>query len=181
MLKRLLYSVLLGLVGAAVVHLVIVLAVPQISERTAWNRLADSIEAYTFVSLVDRPDIAELIRVSDPLFGMATCHFKLSDGPIRLTTDTQAPFWSISIFDRGGINVFSFNDRNATTGLLDIVLATPAEATELKRDLPVELEQSFLVEAGIDEGYVVLRAFRPDTSWSGEIARLLRNAECGPI
>jgi len=37
---RLLYAVVLGLVGAAIVHIAVLFLLPRLSERDAWSRLA---------------------------------------------------------------------------------------------------------------------------------------------
>jgi len=37
-LRRLFHAVLLGLVGAGIVHIVVLLLVPEFSERDAWSR-----------------------------------------------------------------------------------------------------------------------------------------------
>jgi len=39
-MRKLLYAVLLGLIGAGIVHIVILILLPLFSQRDAWSRLA---------------------------------------------------------------------------------------------------------------------------------------------
>lgn len=181
MLRSLIYALAVGFVGAGIVHLAIILSVPRITDKDAWDRIRTTMDPYRFQILDQEPGMAQTVKSVDPLFDIAACHFLLSEGPVHLATSTRVAFWSLSIFGEDGISVFSFNDRNASGGGLDIVVATPAEAAELRKEIPEGLENSFLVEARINGGYAVLRAFQPDSSWSGNVARFLRDADCAPI
>ena len=48
----------------------------------------------------------------------------------------RCPFWSVSVYDRSGQNIYSFNDRTPPDGNLDFVVLTPAQMIELRKDLP---------------------------------------------
>jgi len=41
-MRKLIYAALLGLVGAGIVHIAVLLMVPDFSERDAWSRLAQA-------------------------------------------------------------------------------------------------------------------------------------------
>ena len=45
----------------------------------------------------------------------------------------------MSIYDRSGRNIYSFNDRTAMEGELDVVVVTPLQMVELRKDLPKTL------------------------------------------
>jgi uncharacterized membrane protein len=51
---------------------------------------------------------------------------------------------------------------------------------DMRKDLPAELESSVFVEADIDEGIIVVRAFAPDDSWASILATYLRSIACLP-
>src|SRR4051794_18869816 len=101
MLKRLLYAGLLGLVGAGIVHIAILLLLPGFSERDAWSKLAAAAPLYRPV----RAGAIDLLQSPDPLFEAAACRFDLADGVARLTAKGLVPYWSVSVYDRDGDNV----------------------------------------------------------------------------
>lgn len=179
-MARLLYAVLLGLVGAGIVHIAVLFLMPALGERDAWTRLSRTADLYD-ISPVDGSDGGTpVVEAADPMFGTVACRFDLEDGPVRLTAQGAVPFWSASIYDRSGQNVYNFNDRTAAGGALDFVVVTPAQMIDMRKELPAELASSIFVEADIGEGIVVIRAFRPDESWRATIAAYLKSIACAP-
>jgi uncharacterized membrane protein len=112
------------------------------------------------------------------MFAIAACRFSLSGGLTHVTAPGRVPFWSVSIFDRKGENIYSFNDRNATEGQLDLTIASPVQMVELRKNLPPAFERSIFVETEIGEGVVVLRAFLPDHSWDKIVSDFIAGALC---
>jgi len=176
MLKRLIYAGLLGLVGAGIVHIAILLLLPSFSERDAWSKLAAAAPLYTPVRA--GAGAVDLLQSPDPLFEAAACRFDLADGVARLTARGLVPYWSVSVYDRDGDNVYSLNDRTATADGLDLVIATPGEMTSLRKSLPAEFRSSVFVEVPIDDGMVVVRSFVPDDSFRPGVSAFLGGLTC---
>jgi uncharacterized membrane protein len=88
------------------------------------------------------------------------------------------PFWSVSVYDRNGQNIYSFNDRSAEKGVLDAVILSPAQMIAVRKDLPEDLAGAVFVETPTDRGIAVIRAFVPDDSWKPDVARFLGQASC---
>lgn len=175
---RLLYAVVLGLVGAGIVHIAILFMLPSFSERAVWTVLSGHADPYRFIRL-DPADGQPLIRTLDPLFDAVACRFDLTDGVLHVAGDGSVPFWSMSIYDRMGNNIFSVSDRStASPGRTDIVVATPAQLVGLRNQLPEAVEGTVFVEADIDEGLAVVRAFVPDESWQPAVDRYLDGLVC---
>lgn len=179
-MKRLAYALLLGLVGAAIVHIAVLLMVPAYSERDAWARLADAGGYFSMVRVSGDDTVEPLVSGIDPLFEAAACRFDLAEAPAHLSGRETAPFWSVSVYDRAGVNLYSFNDRTADRGLLDLLIVTPAQMLELRKELPAEYERSVIVETEAGEGMVVVRAFRPDAEWRRQVLGFLENVSCRP-
>jgi uncharacterized membrane protein len=173
----LLHALALGLVGAGIVHIAILLMLPSYSERDAWSLLSRQAN-YNAVTRLDPPDTAPLIATLDPLFDAAACRFDLRDGTLHMTGRGDVPYWSISVYDRAGRNIFSLNDRSSTDGALDFVIATPAQMIDLRNALPADYDRAVFVEADVDEGIVVVRAFAPDESWEPTVTRYLASLDC---
>lgn len=178
---KLVYATLLGLLGAGIVHIAILLLLPAVSAQDAWSRLAAAGDLQTFVMLGEERGSLARLAAADPYFEAAACRFDLTAGGVHVEAAGRVPFWSISVYDRGGQNIYSFNDRTAVDGNLDLVLATPAQVIALRRSLPAALEQSIIVEIGAAQGIVVLRGFAPDESWRAGVADYLAGAQCAPL
>lgn len=179
-MARLSYAVLLGLVGAGIVHIAVLLLLPQLTQRDAWSRLASASEVYVVAPADGSGGAKPVVEAPDPLFRAVACRFDLRDGPVRVEAEGQVPFWSASVYGRSGQNVYNFNDRTAADGRLDFVVVTPAQMIDMRKDLPADLETSVFVEADIDEGIVVVRAFTPDDSWNAIVSSYVRTIACAP-
>jgi uncharacterized membrane protein len=177
---RLLYAILLGLVGAALVHIVVLVLVPSFSSNDAWTRLAAQANLYHAIPFTAETGGDPVAKSVDPLFRAAACRFDLGEGFVHLKTDGRVPFWSVSIYDRSGENLYSLNDRVALKRNLDIVVITPADLIELKKNLPEELSGSVFVETEIGEAIAVVRAFVPNDTWLPTVASFLGGLSCSP-
>ena len=187
-LGRQLVSVLhvaaLALVIAGIVHIAVVLLVPQLAQRDAWAKLSAVTRSWRF-SVLSRPigadgRTAESAVVSglDPRFAVAACRFDLREAPAAIVAEGDVPFWSVAVFDRRGEIVYSFNDRTAIDGRLDMIVLTPAQRARLREAPPDGLDRSILVPTGITQGFVVVRAMAPDETWANIATRFARRATC---
>jgi uncharacterized membrane protein len=177
---RLLYAIVLGIVGAGIVHISVLFMLPGFSERDAWSRLAAAADLYVMVPADGADKTEPVIEAPDPAFRAIACRFDLEDGPMRVQAAGSVPFWSASIYDRSGQNVYNFNDHTAEGGKLDFVVVTPAQMIDMRKDLPADLASSIFVESDIGEGMVVVRSFVPDDSWAKTITAYLGAATCTP-
>lgn len=176
-MARLVHAVLLGLLGAGIVHIVVLLLVPAYSQRDAWSVLSQHANLYHIVRL-DPAGAPPLIGSLDPLSDAVACRFDLGEGVTRLHAPGAAPYWSVSIYDRTGLNLFSLNARSAPQGQLDLVVATSDQMIALRNALPPELDASIFVEADIGEGIAVLRTFVPDESFEPGVSAWLSGIGC---
>ncbi|RWI30292.1 MAG: DUF1254 domain-containing protein [Mesorhizobium sp.] len=177
-MRRLLHAILIGLLGAGIVHIIVLLLVPEFTERNAWSRLAMASNLYRMTRLDAEAGGMPVVKSVDPLFYAAACRFDLSDGMVRVKAPGNVPFWSVSVYDRSGHNIYSFNDHSATGRVLDSIVLTPAQMIEIRKDLPEELQGAIFVEAPIDEGMFVIRSFVPDDSWKPTVSRFLEQSSC---
>jgi uncharacterized membrane protein len=177
-MARLIYALVLGLVGAGIVHIAILLLIPYYAERDAWSLVSEAGPPYAVHQLRRDGPAAKALANADPMFEIATCRFDLSDGSVHIFSEALVPFWSLSVFDRRGQNAFSLNDRTATGSILDVVVATPVQLIELRKMMPPSYENAVFVEADIAEGMIVLRSYVPDASWQRLVERHLDGARC---
>ncbi|NTS30203.1 DUF1254 domain-containing protein [Phyllobacterium sp. BT25] len=180
-MARFLRAILFGLVGAALIHLVVVLLVPYYSDRNSWSRVAAYGDDWQF-HRVTRDGAPGMVPLAfDPLFQASVCRFDITDLPAHITGLGTTPYWSISVYNRQGENLYSINDRTAIADQLDLVVATPLQMIELNKTKPESAENSVLIEADMDEGFVVVRSFIPDASWQSQVTAFLDSAACTPL
>jgi len=176
---KLLLSLGLGVVGAGIVHIAILLLLPSLAERGPWQRLAATAGHYRFVAVNgENAPSSPTIRPVDPFFDEAACRFDLRDGVVHIHAPGHVPFWSMSVYDRRGENIYSLTDRTATDGDLDLVIATPAQLIEVKKDIPNDFEKSIFVETDTRKGIALVRSLIPDGSWAPGIDRYMKGLVC---
>ena len=177
-MRRLLHAVVLGILGAGIVHIVVLFLVPEFSDRNAWSRLSEISEPYQMVRLDAEPGITPAVKGGDPLFHATACRFDLGDGMVQIKAPGKVPFWSVAVYDRSGHILYSLNDHSVINGALDAVVLTPAQMLEVRKDLPAEFENAVFIEAPVDEGIAVIRSFAPDASWEPAVSRFLEDSAC---
>lgn len=177
-MRKLLYALIVGLVGAGIVHIVSLLLIPVVSDNDAWARLSSVTKPGAFTLVEPQSQIASSTRALDPNFVVGACQFSLQDGPIVLTSEGKTSFWSLSIYNKRGENLFSINDRITNNGVLDMVIATPLQFIEFQNDMPVELQNSVFAQADVQEGFVILRAFIANESERMRVRTFVENSVC---
>jgi uncharacterized membrane protein len=178
---RALYALMLGLAGALLIHILTIFLIPRMAENDAWARLSRAAKPGGFTVIGQSSDLAASMRPFDPNFVIAACQFSLADGPFGLTGGAAPDFWSLSVFNRQGANIFSINDRTTQSGELDVVVATPLQLIEFQKDMPPELANSVFAEADVRDGFVVLRAFVPEESLRAQVTDFIGSASCDPL
>jgi uncharacterized membrane protein len=177
-MTKALYALVLGLVGALLVHIVTIFLIPRLAENDAWARLSKTTQAGVFSVVGEKSDIASSMQSFDPDFVIAACQFSLVNGPVALTGGSAPDFWSLSIYNHQGANIFSINDRTTQNGELDVVITTPLQLIEFQKDMPPELADSVFAETDVDDGFVILRAFVPEPSLRPQVEEFLKSAIC---
>jgi uncharacterized membrane protein len=178
---RFIYLLVLGGLGALVVHIFTIFLIPGFAENDAWARLPKPVDDGFFTLLKPEEPLAKNMRAFDPNFVFGTCRFDLSDGPFSLSGETAPTFWSLSVYDRGGLNVYSLNDKSLQGNNLDVVIATPIQLTELQTDIPPELSNSVFVEVDAIEGFVLLRSYVPEEGLRDQATAFVRTTACAPL
>ena len=191
---KLLHAILTGLVGAALLHVIIILSLPHFVKASAYARVLAMGDEGRFYRIADparapqptppaRPATGEAplppLVNPDPFVSASACAISVENGPVRLFADGDVPFWSVVIFDKDSNEVFSMNDRTSVSGALDMLVGTKAQLPAIRKALPEDLAQSILVEMPAEGGYAVLRALSPRRSFQSGADDFLANAECG--
>lgn len=176
-MAKLLHLFITGLVGAGIVHIAVLMLIPSRAEGDAFSRLARLGPEFSFIKAAD-PAAIPVLADTDPLFALSACRFSLEDGLVHARASGTVPFWSVSVFNGKGENIYSYNDRNSAGGVVDLAVGTPVQIVNLRQDLPEEFSRSIFVEAETDKGTIVLRTFVPDQDAKATADAFLASAEC---
>jgi uncharacterized membrane protein len=174
---KILYALLVGVVGAALLHLIIILAIPHYSNRDAYS-VALSMNAANRFQLIAGNGAVKAMTNDDPFMRHAVCTYDVSEKPLRLTGFGVVPFWSVAVYDDASNEVFSMNERTSVRGQLDVVVGNAAQLALIRKLQPSDLAGSINVEAPRGQGYVVLRSLMPQPSFRPEAERFLSTASC---
>lgn len=175
---RFLYLILTGLVGAALVHVLEIFLIPAFAQNDAWARIAKSEPTSVFRTIGTDLDLGDRMAVANKGFVLGTCHFTLENGPVLIRSPKAPSFWSMSVYNRRGENIFSVNDRITPNGDLDILVATPVQIIELQNDMPEDLNETVFAEADTDEGFVILRTFLEEESLRAQSNSFISESTC---
>ncbi|MEM5493982.1 DUF1254 domain-containing protein [Hoeflea sp. AS16] len=179
-MRSVLLSIAIGLVGAAFIHIVIILALPMWTGEDAWTRVKMLGATNRFYSLANEPNTSGLYN-ENPYVRTAVCRFDISDGPVRIFAAGDVPIWTVSAYDASSNETYSMNDRSAIGTGVNITFVTPAQMLQLRRFMPRALERAVLVELSQPQGYVALRAVAPTPSQQPAARAFLENAICASI
>ncbi|KQT54257.1 hypothetical protein ASG43_01135 [Aureimonas sp. Leaf454] len=189
---KLFLSIVIGLVGALVVHIAVIFTIPRVAENNAWARLSRLGEPFRMVRIDalrrQAPDPASLdvgsseqdFAFVDPAFITAGCRFSLAEGPVRVVAPDLTTFWSASIYSRPGDNLYSINDRSAVDGRFDLLIGTRDQLIEAGSGSTERDETSIPVEIAAVEGYVTLRVLVDEESERPGADAFLRSVVCEP-
>lgn len=169
-MNRLLYALAVGLVGAALLHVAIMLALPGIAADNAWRRLARSLPSETPSRLGDENPPAEQ---ADPFFRVVLCRFDLRDGPLLVTANGRSPFWSAAVFTPNGRPVASINSAMTGDEAPNLLILTPDRIEE-----GAAAGGSFQLVADAGEALLALRLSVPDESWAPVMDALASSVRC---
>lgn len=177
-IKRLTYLAAVTLLVAGIVHILIVMLIPSYAAKDAWAKLGSADNFWKFAPVSSAGQKDTTLPLLDPAFSVSACRFDLNEAPLKVQANGNLAFWSVAIFDRLGRNIYSFNDRTAIEGQLSLLVVNAVQMARLRKDQSDELKESVLVEAGQGEGFVLIRALRPDSSWAPLIDAYLKDAAC---
>lgn len=176
-MRSLFYAIGVGLLGALVLHITVILATPVYTGADIYARVLDLGADGVFRPLPDTATDGGL-AVSGPFLKEAVCAFSVDDGPVNLTAEGKVPFWSAAIYDSRSNEIFSMSDRTAVKGVLDIVAGTEAQITALKNSGANVADSRILVTMPSTDAYIVLRAVMPEKSMAATTQAFLDSASC---
>ncbi len=97
---RFIYTALLAIIGAIIVHICVLFLIPYWAQDNIWTALKKSGTSYQFVDFTPNNPIQQS---ADPLFLLKVCRFNLENGPVHLKALKTRQFWSLAAYTHDGI------------------------------------------------------------------------------
>jgi uncharacterized membrane protein len=130
------------------------------------------------IALIDPADLMGLPYV-DPAVAMAVCHYDLAPGPVRIRVPLSETLLSITLAERHRGIYSSMSDRAATSGSLDLVVATQAQLDRITRlDNEDQAIEEIRIAAQRTTGLAILKVFVDRPSSRARAQAVLRAARC---
>jgi uncharacterized membrane protein len=170
-----------ALLITGIVHLAIVLLMPQIGSSHAGTRLAQQAQVNVMQLLppIRTGQEALPLPFADPALVTAICRFDLSEGPVRLRIPVGENFLSVTLLSRTGSVILSVTDKAATRRLLDMLLVTSEQLRQLEaQDPDDEPVQEIRLRMAQLSGVALIRGLATRQSDKEPTAALLARATC---
>ena len=176
---KLIYTVLVALSGAALVHIAIIFLIPRLDEPQIETQLL-SLSQTRDPLIISSDDSLETISGLDPFFHYRVCFYDLEDGPFQIVSTGDVPFFSTSLIAGNGDVLFSITDRQTINGSLNIEVRPAFEQQSLSQAHADQTINTGSVPVFVSnlKGYALIRAFVPDNSWSEIADNFLKNIVC---
>lgn len=156
-MTRLLMWILGGLLLGGLIHLVVILTLPNLATRDLWSQMSalDTLEDMTVIAAPE-PGEANPLGL-DPSLLYGVCEIDLDAGPGVVNGTLPLSYWSVAVFDRAGQVIYSTTNRSGTGSTLDMGIFNPAQM-RLLAEQRFEIQEGLLiVEAPSDAVMVVIR------------------------
>lgn len=177
MIWRSIYYLVCALVVAGIVHISIVLLVPEYGTRDAYATISGKLKPLDFQP-VNSKDSALRLSDIDPFFSYGACRFELTDTSVKMTAPKIEAFWSATLVDEDGTVIYSLNSRTAIDNKLDLMVLNPVQILRLREAQPAEAESAIIIEANVKAGFIILRVLSPNENWNGRAADFLKSVKC---
>jgi len=173
------YWLIAGLLLGAIIHLVTILTLPQLSEHKAWDRIGSTYPINTMTILPPVSPDAQPLPFMAPDIRYAICRYNVKDKPLVVRTTLLNENWSIAVFGQQGDNVYTVSGANLRSNNVDIKISF-AKNDKLKFGIRQNqfVDSSIPVKVNAPEGLVMVRAPILSKAYIDQAMTHLRMASC---
>jgi uncharacterized membrane protein len=175
---RVLFAIVGGVLLGGIVHLVSVLALPQIASQDAYSRLTAVTTRNAVTPLPPADPGHSPMPFMDPAFAVAVCRYDLSDGSIKLAVPVSQAYTSVSFYTRSDVAYYAINDRSAGRKVIELNLMTEAQHAALPEEEDVTAADRLIIDSPSTTGLIVLKALAPEPGMMEQAKASLAAATC---
>lgn len=172
--------IVLALVLAGLIHVVAVLALPELAPKSGYSRLASLGPANTMIQVPSAAPGRQVIPMMGPDVRYAFCHFDLADGPVRLNAKVANELLLIALYTPEGQNFYSVVAPDMKRPEIDLIIITGDQSVaEAGVDAPESFENVGVVNSPVSDGIALLRMPLTGPSRASHVEQALSAASCG--
>lgn len=180
MTKTLLW--ILGGIGLGlIIHLIVILTLPSLSQKTLWMQAQNIATVEKFVVLDDIKTNMPNPYKLDPELLYGVCQLNLALGVGLVSSRLPDVFWSVSVFDITGRALFGTANRPGVDQLLQLGVFNQSQIKQLSRQELNIPDSLLIVEAHSDNLFVVVRLAPPHQATRDRYRALLSNISCSHL
>ena len=180
-MSRLLFWAAGGLVLGGLIHLIVIITLPDAATRGVWNRLSAIAPAETLVVIDDIGPNAPNPLGLDPELLYGVCRLELNDGPGIVSGPLPLAFWSVAVFNPSGHVIYSTTNRDGIGLNLDLGIFNAAQTRLLAQQQLDVAEGLLIVESPQNNVFALVRLAPPHPAMQARYAEALSQLECGNI
>ncbi|MBZ0215962.1 MAG: DUF1254 domain-containing protein [Fimbriimonadaceae bacterium] len=167
-----------GLVLGIIVHIVSVLILPSMAQNDAWAKLSRYGSFNDLYLLPSATPQIEPVADMDPGIRYAICRFDLSTGPLKIVAAIPQTYWSLAIYDEGGSNYYTLNNRSAGRNTLTLWIANQRQILAMEPDDPENADDRLVVKSRGRYGIAMFRILIPDASFETIARSIFNKSNC---
>ncbi len=178
MIRPLLW-LLAGAVLGGIIHIVVILTLPALTEQSLWTRVA-AIEADNRMVILPRVGAGEPNPLGlDPELVYGLCRVDLAQGPAYVSGILPDAFWSVALFNQSGIVTYSTTNRDGIGQTLELGLFNAAQTRLLAQQQIDVAEGLLVVESVTDKLLILVRLAPPHQVMRARFETALTAVTCG--
>ncbi len=176
---RILFWAIATVMLAGATHLAVVLFTPDISMASLIGRITAATAVNRMVVL-EPEETATLVHEINPDLAYAVCPYDIADNDLQITLEIPDTYWSISIYNERGDNIYTLNDRQAGASYLVLRLVQKASASDETLVPSLTEGNAVVVRTSSLRGVIMLRAMVPNGAYRQRIRDTLNASRCAP-
>lgn len=168
-----------GVVLGGIIHIIVILTLPNLAEQTIWTRVAD-IDADNRMAILPAVQPGQPNPLGlDPEMVYGLCRVDLSAGPTYVQGTLPDAFWSVALFNPSGIVAYSTTNRDGIGQTLELGIFNAAQTRLLAQQQLDVAEGVLVVESPSDKLLVLVRLAPPHQAMRARFSDALAAVTCG--
>lgn len=179
-MRRFLFWAIAIVLLAAASHIVTSVFFPQLEREDTVATLMASSDVNQLTVIEDEAKMKDVLRGVPTDMAYAVCPYDISEKPISISAPLPGTYWSISIFEPSGRNIYTLNDTQVGTDHFAAVIMQGEAKTAAEEDASKREGGGIVIHTKETSGVVVIRAFIDDIASRKSARDALAATECKP-
>lgn len=180
-MTRLLTYLFAGIVLGGIIHICVIIVMPTLSKHNAWTTIVNHTSPNQ-IKVLGEDSLALRAQLGlDPAFTYAVCQLDLNEGPVQISGNMSAYFWTTALVGQDGSVPYSTNSRTNNNQDLKIGVFTEDQArTQVVDD--VEIDPSLqIIRVPFEQLTAIVRVLPPHRKLAPALEDQLQSLTCSRL